>query len=281
MKEKTQWHPAFCSAVKLELKASKMYLEYRNEYNLNTKPIQIDLLIVKKPPNAIIENEIGKIFRGHNIMEYKSPEDEMNVDTYFKTLAYAYLYKSSGAKVDEIKYEDITISLVRKRKPMKLLSWFQMNKYEVFTEYKGIYEISKDGYPPTQIIVSSELDKGSHTWLTALTSGMEEADVERFIRNIENLEEKDEKEFADSVLQVSMKENARAFDIAKEVPDMCEALRELMKPELEEAKTEGMAEMIIEYSMEYNLTEDQTLERLKKKLNIGDAKAKEYLKKFN
>lgn len=276
MKEKTQWHPAFCSAVKLELKASKMYLEYRNEYNLNTKPIQIDLLIVKKPPNATIENEIGKIFRGHNIMEYKSPDDEMNVDTYFKTLAYAYLYKTSGAKVDEIKYEDITISLVRKRKPMKLLSWFRMNKYEVFTEYKGIYEISKDGYPPTQIIVSSELDKGSHTWLTALTSGMEEADVERFIRNIENLKEKDEKEFADSVLQVSMKENARAFDIAKEVPDMCEALRELMRPELEEAREEGELIGKVKVLLEINWT----VEMIAKQINLSEVEVENIIQKI-
>lgn len=244
--------------------------------NLNTKPIQIDLLIVKKPPNAIIENEIGKIFRGHNIMEYKSPEDEMNVDTYFKTLAYAYLYKSSGTKVDEIKYEDITISLVRKRKPMKLLSWFQMNKYKVFTEYKGIYEISKDGYPPTQIIVSSELDKGSHTWLTALTSGMEEADVERFIRNIENLEEKDEKEFADSVLQVSMKENVRAFDMAKEVPDMCEALKELMKPELEEAREEGELIGKVKVLREINWT----VEMIAKQINLSEQEVENIIRKI-
>lgn len=41
---KTQWHPAFCSAVRLELRADKQKLQYTNEYNLNAKPIQIDLL---------------------------------------------------------------------------------------------------------------------------------------------------------------------------------------------------------------------------------------------
>lgn len=45
---KTQWHPAFCSAMRLELIEDEAYLDYQSEYNLNTKPLQIDLLIVKK-----------------------------------------------------------------------------------------------------------------------------------------------------------------------------------------------------------------------------------------
>lgn len=75
----TQWHPAFCSAIKLELAADKKYLEYTNEYNLTRKPLQIDLLIIKKAKEYQVKNEIGRIFRTHNIMEYKSPEDSLNI----------------------------------------------------------------------------------------------------------------------------------------------------------------------------------------------------------
>ena len=60
---KTQWHPAFCSAVKLKLIQNKGDLDYGNEYNLNSKPIQIDLLVIKKSKYVEIKNEIGKIFR--------------------------------------------------------------------------------------------------------------------------------------------------------------------------------------------------------------------------
>lgn len=38
---KTQWHPAFCAAIELELAADKGNLEYTNEYNLTSKPLQI------------------------------------------------------------------------------------------------------------------------------------------------------------------------------------------------------------------------------------------------
>lgn len=48
--EKTQWHPPFCAAMKLELKANKNDLSFDSERTLNTKPIQVLHL-------AMIENE--------------------------------------------------------------------------------------------------------------------------------------------------------------------------------------------------------------------------------
>lgn len=51
---KTQWHPAFCSAMRLEFREYAEYLEYINEFNLTRKPLQIDLLIIKKKKNMRI-----------------------------------------------------------------------------------------------------------------------------------------------------------------------------------------------------------------------------------
>ena len=121
---KTQWHPAFCSAMKLELIENKADLDYMSEYNLNSKPIQMDLLVIKKSKDVEIKNEIGKIFRGHNIMEYKSPQDELNLDTYVKVIGYACMYKASEVHVGDIDLADITITLVREGKPRELLKWF-------------------------------------------------------------------------------------------------------------------------------------------------------------
>lgn len=59
--------------MNLEFEENRSDLIYEKEYNLNTKPLEIDLLVIKKDPNIQIVNEIGKIFRGHNIIEYKSP----------------------------------------------------------------------------------------------------------------------------------------------------------------------------------------------------------------
>ena len=53
----------FCAAMRLELIENKADLDYENEYNLNSKPIQMDLLVIKKSRDVEIKNEIGKIFR--------------------------------------------------------------------------------------------------------------------------------------------------------------------------------------------------------------------------
>ena len=46
--KRIQWHPAFCSAVRLELAENREDLDFYNEYNLNSKPLQADLLVIHK-----------------------------------------------------------------------------------------------------------------------------------------------------------------------------------------------------------------------------------------
>ena len=41
-----QWHPAFVAAMNLELLENRKDLVFEKEYNRNTKPLEIDLLIV-------------------------------------------------------------------------------------------------------------------------------------------------------------------------------------------------------------------------------------------
>ena len=121
MKEtKIQWHSAFVSAMGLDFEENRADLIFEKEYNLNTKPLEIDLLVIKKAGFVQIASEIGKLFKGHNIMEYKSPEDHLDIDTFYKTLAYACLYKSYGKTVDTIKAEDVTISILQEAKPIEL-----------------------------------------------------------------------------------------------------------------------------------------------------------------
>jgi len=233
---RTQWHPAFCAAMRLELIENKADLDYENEYNLNTKPIQMDLLVIKKSKDVEIKNEIGKIFRGHNIMEYKSPEDSLNVDTYVKVVGYACLYNASEVHAGEIDLEDITLTLVREGKPRELLKWFEKNDCVVREMYRGIYYVEKAGSFPVQVIVSGRLSPENQKWLTALSNKLKQKEAKRIVLQSESLTQKDEKLYADSVLQATIKANETVFrKIRGESEYMCEALRELMKEDLDEA----------------------------------------------
>lgn len=233
--KKKQWHPAFCSAIKLELRENKDILDYTNEYNINTKPIEVDLLIIKKPGDAAVHNELGRIFRGHNIVEYKSPGDHLDIDILCKVLGYAYLYKAKEPHKDEIALDDITITLVRKSEPSTLLK--ELNHkfhFNIENPYNGIYYINKDGFFPIQIVISKKLDKHSHIWLTSLTDAISETDARKLVQEADALYEKEDRDYADSVLQLSVQLNKNTFALVKGEQDMCEAIRELFKDEIDE-----------------------------------------------
>lgn len=226
-----QWHPAFCAAMCLELMQNKTELDFNKEYNINTKPLQMDL----------IENEIGRIFRGHNIIEFKSSNDGLNLDVYMKVLAYAYLYKAQEKYVNEIMPEDITISFVRESYPRELFKWFSSNNYVVEKPYSGIYYVYKDGFFATQIVVMKELSKENHLFLTSITRKMNKEDAERLAEAVAGLTIKEDKDNADAVLQVAMQANIQLFDKLKEDDAMCDALREFFKDELQESNERGIA----------------------------------------
>ena len=229
--------------MKLELKANKKDLSFESELTLNTKPILLDLLVIKKRKNVKIQNEIGRIFRQHNIFEYKSPEDDLGIDEYFKALAYACLYKAGAEKEDGIKSSDITISLVREGITVTLVNWLKNNNCDIAEVYPGVFYVTGDIILfPTQLIISSRLGAGEHQWLKALTSKMDQPSAKRLVSSVEALTDKDDKMNADSVLYLAMEENETLFNKLKEIPEMNEALIKLMKPELDAAKAEGKAE---------------------------------------
>ena len=239
--QKLQWHPAFCSALRLELLEDAANLEFTDEFQLTEKPLQIDCTVVKVKKNCRIKNEIGKIFRKYNIFEYKSPMDELNIDTFYKAVAYACLYKVLPNHVNEIPAEEITITLIRDRKPVKLLGELEKSGYGYKKEAAGIYYVNGAMFP-MQIIESSELDVDMHVQLKALTNHLEESLMRQYLLQVSTFEGR-EKNLADIVLQVivnSNMEKVREWKGSEQT--MCEALRVLMKEELKEERVAGLRE---------------------------------------
>ena len=230
---KIQWHPAFCAAAELELRSNKGDLEFKREYNLSKKPLQMDLLIIEKRKGVQIQNEIGKIFRGHNIIEYKSPDDGMTIDDFFKTLGYAFLYKGLGEKVNQIPLSELTVSLFRASVPKELLNQFSKEGYIIEKQVPGIYYVN-GLLVPTQIVVTNQLNSQNHESLKVLSKSAQTDDIQRFTELASAFTEPGDKEKADAVLQVSVAANRKKYDEVRRTSDMCEALRELMKEEIEE-----------------------------------------------
>lgn len=233
---KIQWHPGFVAAIDLELKDYREDLIFEKEYNLNTKPLEIDLLIIKKEATVHIANDIGSFFRGHNILEYKSPEDHLDIDTFCKTLAYAYLYKSYGKTLDGIKADDITVSVIREAKPVGLFRYFKEHGYSVSSDHDGIYHIEGPFPFPAQLIVTGELDKTSHTWLKALSVKLDKEDIQNLLDKINQITEKNDREMANSVLEVSIGANKHMIEELIGDDIMFETLMEIMEPKINEIR---------------------------------------------
>ncbi len=235
MKEtKIQWHSAFVSAMNLDLGPDRDDLIFEKEYNLNTKPLEIDLLVIKKAGFVQIASEIGKLFKGHNIMEYKSPEDHLDIDTFYKTLAYACLYKSYGKTVDAVKAEDITISILREAKPIELFRYLEGHGCKVTKVYGGIYYVEGKTWFPTQIVVTGELDQDAHIWLKGLSGNLEKSDIQKMMDERNNMTEKADRELADSVLEVSITANRKIVEELIGDESMYEALMEIMEPRIKQ-----------------------------------------------
>ena len=223
-------------------------------------PLEIDLLVIKKD----------------------------NIDTFYKSGAYASLYKSYGENVDIRTADDITVSIVRQSRPVGLFGYFEKHGIRVTNPYHGIYYVLDAVLFPTQIVVTRELDKKEHTWLTALSDGMNKRDMEAFLERIDGLTQKIDRELADSVLEVSIRANRKIVEELRGDGNMCQALLEIMEPEIMKIKEETRQvtreetrrEIIIravEGFRDLGANEGRIKEILKEKYGFSDEEAEKYL----
>ena len=242
--DRIPWHPGFYGAAELELRENSDVLTFIQEYNLSKEPLRADLLVIRKEPGVQITNEIGKIFKGHNIIEYKSPDDSLTIDDFYKAAAYACLYKSLGQTVDQYPGTDITVSLFREAYPRELFSALRSSGRSIEEKYPGIYYVTGDVMFATQVVVTGRLEAGSHSPLRILSRDAEAEDVRKFLLEISNLKTPGERNNADAVLQVSISANRGLYDDLRRENFMCEALEDLMKDVIEERVSQAIEERV-------------------------------------
>lgn len=281
MKEvKLQWHPAFVAAMDLEFEYNRADLIFEKEYNLNTKPLEIDLLVIKKDASTRIESEIGNLFKGHNIVEYKSPEDHLDIDTFYKTLAYACLYKSYGKMVNAIKAEDITISIIREIKPSALFRYFKEHGWNVSEHCKGVYYVDAANWFPVQIVVIKELDWDIHGWLKALSPNLNKDDFRKLLDKRNHVTDKSDRELIDSILEVSFGANRKIVEELIGDESMYETLMEIMEPQIqlrEKAALKKGIQITVKSLKDFGVSEADIKKSIIKNYGLSERDAQEYL----
>ncbi len=263
-KEPLPWHLGFFAGIQIEFEEEAHKLTFENEHQLGTDPMRIDVLIIKKLTEESIRKNIGRIFRKHNIIEYKSPEDYLSIDAFYKVLGYACFYKADVQYVDTIKVEEITISYVSKKYPRKLIRHLKaVRGYQIIPQGNGIWYI-EGGMFPMQLIVTLKLSKEENFWLKNLTNDLKNtAEAEALFTEYEKHKNSN---LHKSVMNLIMRANKEIFKEAR--GNMCEALMELMEDVIEEKVAERVAERVAEKVAE-KVAEDRLeslLELISKKL---------------
>ena len=229
-----QWHPAFFAGIQIELQDDADNLTFENEHQLGTKPMEIDVLVIKKKTEKPIQKNIGRLFRKHNIIEYKGPSDYLSVDDFYKVYGYACFYKSESDQTNAIKIGELTITMVCFRYPQKLMHHLEEEQgCRIEQKGCGIYYIYGERIP-IQIIVTKELSEEENLWLKSLTNDLTAKEQAKYL--VEEYGKHGNNRLYESVMNIVVRANQETF---QEVKNMCEALRELMKDELEEREKAG------------------------------------------
>ena len=245
-KTKLQWHPAFGAALRITLQDEMQYLEMQEEHLLSKKPLQMDILIIKKLQEVQIKKTIGRIFRKHNIIEYKSPDDSLSVNDFYKVYGYACIYQSNTDRIKEIDPEELTLTFVCSHYPRELLKHLEKVR-GMHAEYQGagIYYITGDPIP-MQLLITPELSGGENYWIQSMRTDLRAGEEIRKLMR-EYKKHRKSKDYA-AVMNLITRANWEQMEVERK---MCDALNELFAEELKEAdnkgRTEGRREMIFAF----------------------------------
>lgn len=197
-------------------------------------------MIIKKDSEEPIQKNIGRIFRKYNIVEYKSPDDSLSIDDFYKGIGYACFYKADTGTVDSVKVEEITISFVCTGYPSKLMKHLKMtDSYKISQEEGGIYYIYGAVFP-IQIIITTKLHNETNFWLRNLTNKLESRKAADEV--LKKYQKHKNENLYSSVMDIVVRANKEQFQ--KGEADMCEALLELVKDDIEKGIEKGKAEGI-------------------------------------
>lgn len=260
--ERIQWHPAFCSAMELELAEDAERLTFEREVNLSSKPLQADLLVVVNEGGEPLASPVARAFRRYNIMEYKSPGDALTVDDYHMGQVYCGLYKVTRAdRVDGIPAEEVTLTLVREARPAGMLAALGSGRGIAAEQASpGVYALRGPMNFATQVVVTGELPEEGNVWLRALTRSMTAEQARGLVRSVVAYDDgTPQRREADAVLHVALDANEATFERAdKEYADMST----FIDREVDKQRDQIYIDAIKGFTKEHGLTVSQVLNTL-------------------
>lgn len=264
---RNQYHPQYTNTLHIELRENKDDLYFDEEFILNTGPLRIDLLIIKKNENAVIKSGLGAFFKKINIWEYKNPKDTLNVKEFNKGLAYLHLYIASSS--EKISLSDVTLTFLRYYKPRDLFKELEKAGYKIEEYEPGIYHLGMMGQPNIQIIVSRLLDS-KYEWVKAISDKIPLSEIDRLASEVENLDRADRKyaitvlEFVGTINEIEEEKNMGVIRELFDAKDKIEIQEEQLKSKDEQLQSKDEQLQLKDEQLQ---SKDEEIKELKKEVN--------------
>lgn len=237
---RTRFHHGFYAAMKVEYDLVKAPVNYSQENELGEGPVRLDFLIIKKDRNALLSDPIGSFFRLVNLFEYKSPEDGLSIDDFYKAQGYGLIYKGFDRAVNEMPIEDMTITYVRHAYPREMIKTLKDSGFIITETHSGIYSIEGKISIPAQLVVSSKLPTGEYEGLKLLNSGITKEEIIDYAEKVIASNNEKIKTNAETVISVCLSANKNLAKQLKTGGNMNEIVREMFKEDFDRAEAIGI-----------------------------------------
>ena len=175
------WHAWFLAMLNISLFPYLDKIKIESEHLLGVEPPRADFLIIEEEDDVDLGLDIFKIFRRHNIIEFKNPTDTLDRRTLRKVIGYGSYYISQSPHKDDIKPEEVTLSIFRDTKPAELFR--ELGSRVIETDTKGIYHIEGVTDLPFQIVVTGELEGKEYAGYRLITKKADVDDLEQIVRD--------------------------------------------------------------------------------------------------
>ena len=150
---RSDWHAALEAALHCTIIGYEEAYKLLVEEELGIEPPRADfIVVVDENGEKKLDEPIFSHFRGHNIIEYKNPNDDLSEKVLWKTIGYAGLYIAER-NVDEA---DVTLTIIRSSKNKDFFERLEAQGKLKKSDTPGVYNIT-DTLLPTRIILTDEL----------------------------------------------------------------------------------------------------------------------------
>jgi len=278
-RERTPYHGAAFSVF-----SSRLYEYQQNgivalhdEHRLSKEPLRIDIVVIKKNSDVELEPVWAKIFRAHNLVEYKSPADKApTFEVFSKLMGYAWIY----AAQEKVKISDMTATLVCAETPQKLFKILKEDfEYEILEKADGIYYITEKGAsaekrlavqvmahksePLLQAMDRRPLDEATVGELAEFIASLDKADRDKLGHWFKALAPENAKTISERMGKNMTKTDKAYLEVMESLGHADRLRKEGLQKGLQEGMQKGMQEVIALLEKGYSL------EDTKKKLKLA------------